>query len=112
MGGAGDHFYFKEWKCSFFAKWLLFLYLDIYQDKKRIIFPLPQFFLGSDISQLSWNMVSGQGADTRNVAYFSQPQNLKKKKKHSKTSGNPKKQHIATLQKNLSVPKKQQHMAG
>lgn len=35
-----------------------------------------------------------------------------KKKKHSKTSGNPKKQHIATLQKNLSVPKKQQHMAG
>lgn len=34
------------------------------------------------------------------------------KKKHSKTSGNPKKQHIAILQKNLSVPKKQQHMAG
>lgn len=34
------------------------------------------------------------------------------KKKHSKTSGNPKKQHIAILQKNLSVLEKQQHMAG
>lgn len=64
----------------------------------------------SDNSQPLWKMGSGQKGWSQKSAYFSWPQDSGKALPNKPQ---PKKQHIAILlKKNLTVLKKQQHMAG